>query len=84
MAPAGSCTIANFPTFGISIAGNNKVIKEFYSAGTDTGYLYPIGERTDRGITGYKSTGIIRTQDQVNAWYSKHPGWKIKDRKSVV
>ena len=63
--------------FGISIAGNNKVIKEFYSAGTDTGYLYPIGERTDRGITGYKSTGIIRTQDQVNAWYSKHPGWKI-------
>lgn len=63
--------------FGFSIAGNNKVIREYYSAGTDTGYLYPIGERTDRGITGYKSTGIVRTQDQVNAWYAKHPGWKI-------
>jgi TonB-linked SusC/RagA family outer membrane protein len=63
--------------FGFSIAGNNKVIREYYSAGTDTGYLYPIGERTDRGITGYKSTGIIRTQDQVNAWYAKHPGWTI-------
>lgn len=62
---------------GFSIAGNNKVIKEYYSAGTDTGYLYPIGERTDRGITGYKSTGIVRTQAQVNAWYAKHPGWTI-------
>jgi TonB-linked SusC/RagA family outer membrane protein len=63
--------------FGVSIAGNNKVIREYYSAGTDTGYLYPIGERTDRGITGYKSTGIVRTQAQVSAWYQKHPGWTI-------
>jgi hypothetical protein len=63
--------------FGFSIAGNNKVIREYYSAGTDTGYLYPIGERTDRGITGYKSTGIVRSQADVNAWYAKHPGWLI-------
>ena len=62
---------------GISIAGNNKVISKFYSAGTDTGYKYPIGKPTDLGISGYKSTGIVRTQDQVNAWYAKHPGWTI-------
>ena len=63
--------------FGFSIAGNNKVINKFYSAGTDTGYKYPIGKPTDLGISGYKSTGIVRTQDQVNAWYQKHPGWTI-------
>lgn len=62
---------------GISIAGNNKVISKFYSSGTDTGYKYPIGKPTDLGISGYKSTGIVRTQDQVNAWYAKHPGWTI-------
>jgi TonB-linked SusC/RagA family outer membrane protein len=62
--------------FGFSIAGNNKVIREYYSA-ADTGYLYPIGERSDRGITGYKSTGIVRTQADVNAFYAKHPGWTI-------
>ena len=62
---------------GVSIAGNNKVIREYYSPGTDTGYLYPIGERTDRGITGYKSTGIVRSQADVGAFYAKHPGWLI-------
>ncbi len=63
--------------FGFSIAGNNKVISKYYSAGTDTGYKYPVGKPTDLGISGYKSTGIVRTQDQVNAWYAKHPGWTI-------
>lgn len=63
--------------FGFSINGNNKVIRTYYSAGTDTGYKYPIGKPTDLGISGYKSTGIVRTQDQVNAWYAKHPGWTI-------
>jgi TonB-linked SusC/RagA family outer membrane protein len=63
--------------FGFSIAGNNKVIRTYYSAGTDTGYKYPIGKPTDLGISGYKSTGIVRTQDEVNAWYAKHPGWTI-------
>lgn len=56
---------------------DNKVIREYYSAGTDTGYKYPIGKRSDLGISGYKSTGIVRTQDAVNSWYAKHPGWLI-------
>ncbi|TDX01378.1 SusC/RagA family TonB-linked outer membrane protein [Dinghuibacter silviterrae] len=60
--------------FGIS---DNRVIQKYYSAGTDTGYKYPIGKREDLGISGYESTGIVRTQDQVNAWYAKHPGWTI-------
>lgn len=62
---------------GFSIAGNNKVIRDYYNTGTDTGYKYPIGKPTDLGISGYKSTGIVRTQDQVNAWYAKHPGWTV-------
>ena len=65
--------------FGFSIAGNNKVIQQYYNPGTDTGYLYPIGKRTDHGITGYKATGIVRTQADVNAWYAKHPGWLINN-----
>ncbi|HEY4109187.1 SusC/RagA family TonB-linked outer membrane protein [Puia sp.] len=63
--------------FGFSINGNNKVIRTYYSSGTDTGYKYPIGKPTDLGISGYKSSGIVRSQDAVNAWYAKHPGWTI-------
>lgn len=71
-------TITATVNLGFSIAGNNKVIREYYSS-ADTGYLYPIGERTDRGITGYKTTGIIRTQAQVNAIYAQHPGYTINN-----
>jgi TonB-linked SusC/RagA family outer membrane protein len=63
--------------FGFSIFGNNKVIQTYYNQGTDTGYKYPIGKPTDLGISGYKSTGIVRTQADVDAWYAKHPGWMI-------
>jgi len=56
---------------------DNKVIREYYNAGTDTGYKYPIGKRIDQGITGYKSTGIVRTAAEAQAWNAKHPTWKI-------
>lgn len=56
---------------------DNKVIREYYNAGTDTGYKYPIGKRIDQGVTGFKSTSIVRTAADVQAWYAKHPGWKI-------
>lgn len=56
---------------------DNKVVKEYYSAGTDTGYLNPIGKRVDRGITGYKSTGIVRSAADAAAWNAKHPGWLV-------
>jgi len=56
---------------------DNKVIREFYNPGTDTGYLYPIGKRIDQGITGMKSTGIVRTAAEAADWNSKHPGWTI-------
>jgi TonB-linked SusC/RagA family outer membrane protein len=56
---------------------NNKVVQEYYSPGTDTGYLDPIGKRTDLGISGYKATGIVRTQADVSSFYGKHPGYLI-------
>lgn len=56
---------------------DNKVINEYYNAGTDTGYLNPIGKRVDRGITGYKSTGIVRSGADAQAWNAKHPGWLV-------
>jgi TonB-linked SusC/RagA family outer membrane protein len=55
---------------------NNKVIDKYTSA-ADTGYKYPIGRSTDGGIEGYQSAGIVRTQEDVKAWYDKHPGWLI-------
>jgi TonB-dependent starch-binding outer membrane protein SusC len=63
--------------FGFSMFGNNKVLRTYYNSGTDTGYKYPIGKPTDLGISGYKSTGIVRSQADVSAWYAKHPGWMI-------
>lgn len=65
-----------FATINFGFSGN-KVIQEYYSPGTDTGYKYPIGKRTDLGVSGYKATGIVRSQADVNAWYAKHPGWLI-------
>jgi hypothetical protein len=63
--------------FGFSFAGNNKILRTYYNSGTDTGYKYPIGKPTDLGLSGYKATGIVRTQADVSAWYAKHPGWAI-------
>lgn len=56
---------------------DNKVIDKYYNLQSDTGYLNPIGKRTDRGITGYFATGIMHTQEEVTAWYKDHPGWLI-------
>jgi len=56
---------------------DNKVIKEYYNPGTDTGYLYPIGKRIDQGITGMKSTGIVRTAAEAQAWNAKYPNWTV-------
>jgi hypothetical protein len=56
---------------------DNKVKQEYYSAGTDTGYLNPINERVDRGITGYKSTGIVRTAAEAAAFNAKNPKWLV-------
>lgn len=56
---------------------NNKVISKYYNANTDTGWKKPVGVRADRGIEGYKATGIVRTQQEVDAWYKTHPGWTI-------
>jgi TonB-linked SusC/RagA family outer membrane protein len=60
--------------FGMS---DNKVINKYYNLGTDTGYKYPIGKRSDQGITAMEATGIVRTQADVNAFYAKNPGWTI-------
>jgi hypothetical protein len=56
---------------------DNKVVQKYYNAGADTGWKYPIGRRTDNGIEGYLSTGIVRTQEEVDNWYKDNPGWLI-------
>jgi hypothetical protein len=55
---------------------DNKVIRKYYGAG-DTAWKNPIGRRTDNGLEGYKSTGILRTQQEVDAFIAKNPGWTI-------
>jgi TonB-linked SusC/RagA family outer membrane protein len=62
---------------GINFAiSDNKVIRKYYGAG-DTAWKNPIGRRTDNGMEGYKSTGILRTQQDVDAFLIKNPGWTI-------
>ncbi|MDR6337820.1 TonB-linked SusC/RagA family outer membrane protein [Filimonas zeae] len=56
---------------------DNKVLRRYYNAGTDTGWKNPIGVRTDRGVEGYVATGIVRTQADVDAILSKTPGYTI-------
>lgn len=56
---------------------DNKVLRKFFNAASDTGWKYPIGRRTDNGIEGYKATKIFRTQEEVDDFNSKHPGWTI-------
>jgi TonB-dependent starch-binding outer membrane protein SusC len=55
---------------------DNKVIQKYYGAG-DTAWKYPIGRRTDNGMEGYRSTGIVRTQAEADAFLAKHQGWTI-------
>jgi TonB-linked SusC/RagA family outer membrane protein len=55
---------------------DNKVIRKYYGAG-DTAWKNPIGRRTDNGLEGYKSTGILRTQQAVDEFLAKNPGWTI-------
>ncbi|SEW22218.1 TonB-linked outer membrane protein, SusC/RagA family [Chitinophaga sp. YR573] len=64
-------------TTGINFSiSDNKVIRKYYGAG-DTAWKNPIGRRTDNGLEGYKSTGILRTQQEVDAFMAKNPGWTI-------
>lgn len=56
---------------------DNKVLRRYYNAGTDTGWKNPIGVRTDRGVEGYVATGIVRTQADVDAVLGKTPGYTI-------
>ncbi|SHM93458.1 TonB-dependent receptor [Chitinophaga sp. CF418] len=65
--------------FGIS---DNKVIRKYYGAG-DTAWRNPIGRRTDNGLEGYKSTGILRTQAEVDAFLAKNPNWTIDGEKLI-
>lgn len=59
--------------FGLS---DNKVIRKYYGAG-DTAWKNPIGRRTDNGMEGYRSTGIVRTQKEAADFLIAHPGWTI-------
>jgi len=65
--------------FGIS---DNKVIRKYYGAG-DTAWRNPIGRRTDNGLEGYKSVGILRTQADVDALLVKNPNWTIDGEKPI-
>jgi TonB-dependent starch-binding outer membrane protein SusC len=55
---------------------DNKVLQKFYGA-ADTGWKNPIGRRTDNGIEGLTATGIFRTQEEVDDFMAKNPGWTI-------
>lgn len=51
-----------------------KVIQNQDLIGT---WLDQQGRRKDSGIEGYKCLGIMRTQEQLDAWMAKYPDYKV-------
>lgn len=65
-------------TIGVNVGmTDNKVIKRYVSEGDAGTWRDPNGRRTDSGIEGYRSLGIVRSQEQLDAFLAEHPGYKI-------
>ena len=56
---------------------SDKVLLTDYPVGNTGTYLDPIGRPSDMGYLGYRSLGILRTQEQVDNWLAKYPNYKI-------
>jgi len=58
---------------------DNKNIRIDQSAGVAGTYLDGINRSSDMGLLGYKYAGFLRTQSDVDAWMSTHPGYTLNN-----
>jgi len=56
---------------------DNKQIVIDQAKGLNGTYLDGLNKSSDMGFLGYKSLGILRSQEQVNALLAKYPNYKI-------
>jgi len=56
---------------------DNKQIVIDQAKGLNGTYLDGLNQSSDMGFLGYKSLGILRSQEQVNALLAKYPAYKI-------
>ncbi len=71
---------ANEIEYSVSMNGtytDNKVKREFVSDGDRGTWRDPNGRRTDDGIEGLQSLGIVRTQEDLNTFLAANPGYTI-------
>ncbi len=65
-------------SFGINFDWNNdKILLTDFPIGNKGTYLDPTGLSSDRGYLGYRSLGILRTQQDVDDLLSKNPNYKL-------
>ncbi len=66
--------------YSISMNGtytDNKVKQRFVSDGDKGTWRDPNGRRTDSGIEGLEALGIVRTQEELDAFLANNPGYTI-------
>ncbi|MCA0232757.1 MAG: TonB-dependent receptor [Bacteroidetes bacterium] len=56
---------------------DNKQLKVDVDKGKIGTYEDPIGKSTDMGVQGYQYAGMFRTQQDVDSWLEKNPGYTI-------
>jgi TonB-linked SusC/RagA family outer membrane protein len=56
---------------------DNRIERKFVGASDKGTWRDPNGRRTDTGIEGYKTLGIVRTQEELDAFLVANPGYKI-------
>jgi TonB-linked SusC/RagA family outer membrane protein len=56
---------------------DNKLIIVDQPVGNIGTYLDAIGKSSDRGVKGYHYVGMFRTQEEVDEYVAKNPGYKI-------
>lgn len=59
---------------------DNRVVRRFVSAGDAGTWRDPNGRRTDSGIEGYRSLGMIKTQEELDAFVAANPDYKINGK----
>lgn len=65
-------------SIGVITGWNDNRVRRKYVSDIDVNtWRDPNGRRTDNGIEGYQSIGIVKTQEELDAFLTKNPGYTI-------
>lgn len=63
---------------------DNKVIRRYVQKSYEGTWRDPNGRRTDEGIEAYQQIGIVRSQEELDAFLAEHPGYKISGKEPQI